>query len=80
MSPVAVGARLAAHAGLRCTFRRCPNPPVRRMTPSNSPAHWWGCRQHHPSMLAALHIGLPGATTGTGWVDVIEIDTEEECG
>jgi hypothetical protein len=66
--------RLAELAGLRCTYRGCMERPIRRMTPSNCACAWWGCASHWPRMLDALHNGLPGATTGTGWVEVIELD------
>jgi hypothetical protein len=69
---------LAKHANLHCTYRRCPERPIRRMTPSNCSTAWWGCATHWPAMLAALHNGLPGATTGTGWVEVIELDTDHD--
>jgi hypothetical protein len=67
--------RLAANADLRCTYRACPDRPIRRMTRSDGDCSWWGCARHWPAMLTALHHGLPGSTTGTGWVEVIELDT-----
>lgn len=66
--------RLAKLAGLRCTYRACPERPIRRMTRSDGTRPWWGCAAHWPNMLTALHNGLPGATTGTGWVEVIDLD------
>lgn len=78
MTTPTVPERLAANARLACTYRACPERPIRRMTRNDCPrTPWWGCRTHWPAMHAALHNGLPGATNGTGWVDVVELDNDE---
>lgn len=65
-------------AELACTYRGCTELPVRRLQASTGQRiPWFGCAQHYPAMQEALATGLPGAQSGTAWVDVRPIREED---
>lgn len=57
----------------RCTYLNCTTPAVKRLTQSIGGRPWFGCPAHYPAMADALHIGMPGATSGGSWVEVVDL-------
>jgi hypothetical protein len=60
-------------AGIACTYLGCGKPAVKRLSQSVGGRPWHGCPDHYPAMVDALHIGMPGATSGGSWVEIEDL-------